>query len=449
MKVRSIIDSPCGIRFLIESLPLMSGYSRYAFLESKLMDSKDKISESYLHTESYYKLLIDNEDNKSLLEMLLSKLKEVKGIQGTIDKLINGITIDDVELFEVKNLALLSIDIADLLRKSGIKYLIPPSLEKVVNILDPDGLKISSFYIYSSYSERLAFIRSKVSGKIDEGEREMLLMESFEIENEIRRGLSAKLTPYATMLKETLVTLVGIDITIAKATLMKEMNLILPQLSSNGSSSFVGMFHPQVKALLEEKGEQFQNIDISTDNNPTIIIGANMGGKTVVLKTLALCQYSTRLGMPIPAKSAKIAVKSDVFLLMGDGQSIESGFSSFASEMKRLDSLLVRVRKGENLLVLLDEPAKTTNPIEGSALVSALIGILESEGVSSVITTHYNIEVSGCNRLKVKGLENGKMNYLLSEAPSGVVPHEALEVAKMLEIDREWIDKANTILNCK
>lgn len=447
MKIKSIIDSPCGIRFLIESLPLMSGYSRYALLDRDLMDSEANILEAYLHTDSFYNLLIENPDNKSSLEMVLSKLQELKGIHGTIEKLFNRGILDDIELFEIKRLALISEDIADLLRKSAIKYLIPPSLKEVIEILDPDGLRISSFYIYSSYSERLASIRTRVSGKIDEGEREMLLRESFEIENEIRRGLSADLIPYADLLKGSLDILVELDITIAKGVLMKEMGLNIPDLSSDGTSSFVGMFHPQVKALLEERGGEFQSIDISIGNNPTIIIGANMGGKTVVLKTLAFCQYAFRIGVPIPVKSAKIAIKSDIFLLMGDGQSLESGFSSFASEIKRVDSFLARVRKGENILALIDEPARSTNPIEGSALVTALIRILERGAVSSVITTHYNIEVRGCNRLKVTGLENGKMNYSLSEAPSGIVPHEALEVAKMLEIDGEWIDEADKILN--
>jgi len=95
---------------------------------------------------------------------------------------------------------------------------------------------------------------------------------------------------------------------------------------------------------------------------------------------------------------------------------------------------------------LIDEPARTTNPTEGTALVSALVKVLRGDNVSLVMTTHYDIEPTDAHCLRVKGFENGTMNYELVEVQDGEVPHEALNIAESLGIDKEWIETAREIL---
>ena len=96
---------------------------------------------------------------------------------------------------------------------------------------------------------------------------------------------------------------------------------------------------------------------------------------------------------------------------------------------------------------MIDEPARTTNPTEGTALVSALVKVLRGDNVSLVMTTHYDIEPTDARCLRVKGFENGTMNYELVEVQDGEVPHEALNIAESLGIDAEWIAEAREILN--
>jgi hypothetical protein len=63
------------------------------------------------------------------------------------------------------------------------------------------------------------------------------------------------------------------------------------------------------------------------------------------------------------------------------------------------------------------------------------------------MTTHYDIEPTDARCLRVKGFENGTMNYELVEVQDGEVPHEALNIAESLGIDKEWIAEAREILN--
>ena len=66
--------------------------------------------------------------------------------------------------------------------------------------------------------------------------------------------------------------------------------------------------------------------------------------------------------------------------------------------------------------------------------------------MSLVMTTHYDIEPTDARCLRVKGFENGTMNYELVEVQDGEVPHEALNIAESLGIDMEWIAEARKIL---
>ena len=114
--------------------------------------------------------------------------------------------------------------------------------------------------------------------------------------------------------------------------------------------------------------------------------------------------------------------------------------------MKNIDAVIKASRKNRKILALIDEPARTTNPKEGTALVSSLVKVLEVQNVSLVMTTHYDIEPTDSRRLKVKGFEDGKMNYELIEVKDGEVPHEALNIAESLGIDKEWIEEARRII---
>ena len=72
--------------------------------------------------------------------------------------------------------------------------------------------------------------------------------------------------------------------------------------------------------------------------------------------------------------------------------------------------------------------------------------MLAGRDMSLVMTTHYDIEPGDARCLRVKGFENGSMDYRLVEVQDGEVPHEALNIAQSLGIDIEWINKARELL---
>lgn len=445
IRLKNVIDSPCGLRFYFEMLNLQSGYSRRVLLDTLMMVSQEEILLSYNAIEKY-RIVFSKKENNIAMRTLQFKLQRLKDIEHTIFNLSNRSILDDIELFEIKHLSMLALDVKSSLDSLNIPSEIDSKISEAIEILDPDHLQIASFYIYDSYSKELAQLRVKIKNLPQEDDTAKVLSEKVsEIENKIRVDISRKLVEYAPLLSKTLHELAKIDIEISKSLIMHEMELCCPTITTS-SSRIEGLFNPQVKYALEQTHRHFQNVDITYGGVPVVIIGANMGGKTVVLKSLALCQYLFQFGFPIPAKSAEMGVKEEIFLVCGDGQDSEKGLSSFASEMLSIDKVIKCTSKGE-ILALIDEPARSTNPIEGTALVSALVDVLSSDNITLVMTTHYNIDTQGCHRLKVKGLIDGKMDYSLIPSSDTDVPQEALNVAQSLNISQKWIDKAKNILD--
>lgn len=436
MKFREVIDSPCGLRYMFETLELSSGVARRTMLDSGMMTSADDIRAAQTKLTDFYGAFPDVNSAR----LLQAKLAGLKDIAGTISRLASGVALDDVALFEVKELCLLVGDVAAMLSQAGVTSVSVPCLAAPLAILDPEGQRVPSFHVYDSYSPKLKELRDML--KKNPTESEILVLESLQLEDAVRRDLSAQLKEYGEVLAAALKVLIETDILLAKALQMRVQSLIIPCISTGGQTKYTGLFHPQVKEALALRGKEFQPVDIEFGGRPVTVIGANMGGKTVVLKMVALAQYLFQFGFGVPASAAEIDIKEEIRLYIGEEQSPEGGLSSFGAEVVRIDEAIALARAGCRGLALFDEPARTTNPVEGAALVSALVEVMNGKNIDLLLTTHYNLTDSASRRLRVKGFEDGRMNYELVEAASSEVPREAIAIARSLDADGEWLKVA-------
>ena len=230
-----------------------------------------------------------------------------------------------------------------------------------------------------------------------------LYFRSVEIEDRIRERLSVELRKYHEALQQALDRMGWLDVVIAKAMQARDWGLTRPAITQD-TTSFRGLFNPELRISLEAAGKRFQPVNIRLTTGPTVITGANMSGKTVLLHSVELAQYMLQFGFYIAAERAEIALVDEVHCSIGDGQDQLSGLSSFAAEMMRMDELAKSVRAGRRVLALIDEPARTTNPVEGRAIVNGVLEFLADYEVPSLVTTHYNGIAAPCRKLKVKRL---------------------------------------------
>ncbi|MCX6090359.1 MAG: hypothetical protein NTX88_08365 [Candidatus Atribacteria bacterium] len=119
-----------------------------------------------------------------------------------------------------------------------------------------------------------------------------------------------------------------------------------------------------------------------------IISGPNAGGKTVLLKSLALIVYLAICGVPVPVdRGSRIPFYQTLYIDIGDHQDIEQNLSTFSSRLLSLQSSLVQASKES--LFLIDEIGAGTDPNEGSALGIGIISYLLEHGSTGVFTTHF------------------------------------------------------------
>ena len=447
MTFKSALEIDCGLRYMYETLEVISPCGRKMLLGSEMMTGKREI-------DYYYSKL--NEIYYRDCTRIANKLMCLKDIQNTLSRLSEGAVLDDIELFEVKYLAIVSSEVLLLLEELRIKSVRLPVLEEVVKILDPDGLNIPSFYVYDTYHPELKEIRRQMrllqgaGEELPKEKREelaVLLQRNADIELEVRCGLSQTLRKFAADLTLSLRNLSFLDILIAKAEQMKRLGLCFPAVTEDGETFYNGMFNPAVKVVVEQQGREYVPVDISFEREPVTIIGANMGGKSVVLKSLALNQLLTQFGFGVAAHDCCVNLVEEVALCIGDEQSIVKGVSSFAGEILAIDAVIRKIRAERSLLALIDEPARTTNPVEGTALVEGLLEVIGKVKGGFVLTTHYNIGNESVKRYRVKGLRDGVMDYTLEVTQCGDVPHEAIAIAENLGIDPKWIECTKRNLN--
>ena len=118
-----------------------------------------------------------------------------------------------------------------------------------------------------------------------------------------------------------------------------------------------------------------------------MISGPNTGGKTVALKTLGLAAVLHQCGLRPPAEEAALPVFDEILVDMGDEQSIAMSLSTFSAHVRNLVEILEIAT--DRSLVLLDEIAAGTDPVEGAALAEAVLSRLAGQARLTVTTSHY------------------------------------------------------------
>ncbi len=445
MKIKHILSSQLGFRYILDDLDLASSFSKQMLYDSSIKLTTKEISAGYEQLGDFFTKYVSKGSFTHTIKALHRILSSLRDIRGTLAKLAQGSVLDDIELFEIKNLLITNEETKTILEETliGIKNFELENLADLLGLLDPEKSGTNSFYIYEAYSIELAGIRSRLKENRFSAE---LSYQASLIENRIRRELSKKISLRQESLCLSLNSLASLDIIIAKAGQISRLGLSIPSISKH-KSSYHGLFNPEIKELLMKEGKIYQKTDIEFETlTPLLMTGANMGGKTLTLRNIGLSQYLFQCGFGIPADSATIAPVSEVLISMGDMQNIYRGLSSFAAEMEILNMILTASKSGKKLLALIDEPARSTNPSEGTALVKALISTLAKPNVTAIISTHYNVSDAPCKRIRVTGFDKGKMNYAFVDVDGASVPHEAINTARSLGVDNDWLDLAEKMI---
>ena len=175
MFLRSAIEEINGFRFMIDKLEIQSGLAKRILNTLPYLRTPEAIAQELDKTEVMRNILQTSELTDTITKIKV-KLMQVKDIRGTANRVTESQILDDIELFELKAFSLLVVEMRELLLSANITVVSLPDLEPVVNILDPEKMRIPHFYVYDAYSPELAALRAKMKTlKMDEKTEERVL----------------------------------------------------------------------------------------------------------------------------------------------------------------------------------------------------------------------------------------------------------------------------------
>jgi len=300
-----------------------------------------------------------------------------------------------------------------------------------------ENLERSGRFVQSreTYTELYYARKATESESALEEELEQLKTIEGEEEEKVRSKLSYEIKLSVDSLSLAIERLARLDIVLSKALLARRWRATRPHIAALDEPLHFVMDlarHPQVADELVARGLAFTPTSLALCAGVAIITGANMGGKTVALRTVGLLASLAAFGMYVPAAYCRTSLFSSVTMLAGEYRAHLTGLSRFGHEIVNLCAALPQ--SDDRALLLIDELASSTNPREGSALAQAVAMYLQGATSITLLTTHYDrlAHLEGVRHWQVVGLSQ-VAEEALQEALARTKPDALIELGQLMD----------------
>lgn len=279
----------------------------------------------------------------------------------------------------------------------------------LIPVLAGNKKKIPGFIADESASGKTLYIEPAEIVELNNLVKELHFAEQREI-IKILTQFSDFLRPYRDELLHSAHILSLIDFIWAKARYAISINAGMPVISEARELSIKNARHPILERALKKEGKEIVplNLSLTKERRILLISGPNAGGKSVCLKTVGLLQYMLQCGFLVPeSESSEIALFDEIYIDIGDEQSIENDLSTYSSHLNNMKKILLEAT--DKSLILIDEFGAGTEPTAGGAIAEAILETLERRGCFGIITTHYgNLKFYASSS---SGVLNGGMQF--------------------------------------
>lgn len=175
------------------------------------------------------------------------------------------------------------------------------------------------------------------------------------------------------------------------------------------------------------------SISLSSQQNVIFLTGANMAGKSTLMKAFGIGLYLAHMGFPIAADHMEFSVKDGLYTSINVPDNLGLGYSHFYAEVLRVKKVAEEIAAGKNLVAIFDELFKGTNVKDAyDATLSITAAFSENRDSFFVISTHI-IEVG-------EALAQAYQNFRFAYLPTvmeGQVPRYTYELKAGITSDRQ------------
>lgn len=178
-----------------------------------------------------------------------------------------------------------------------------------------------------------------------------------------------------------------------------ENGLCFPRLTPQpGCRLEQAWLHP----LRLRKGARCVPLDLSLSEGASVLYGANMSGKTTVLKTAFFLFSLIRFGLPAPAREIEMHFPEHVLLMLKSSGNIARDISTFGEEVAFFSQAIP-----DGAFVLADELFASTDPVNGVVLSRIFLSQFNRRHLIFFSTSHYPevLEMTGIGLYRMRDID--------------------------------------------
>ncbi len=249
--------------------------------------------------------------------------------------------------------------------------------------------------------------------------------------------------------------LATLDSLAALAETAARRNFVLPVLHDGDEISIKNGRHPMIEAYSKDS---FIPNDAYLNNSTDrllIVTGANMGGKSTILRQIAIIQILAQMGSYVPATSARLPIVDRIWTRVGASDDLTSGRSTFMVEMTETASILHSATPRS--LILLDEIGRGTSTFDGLSIAWAVAEYLHNSpehSAKTIFATHYHEltelaeNLPGAKNYQITATEeNGEVVFLHKLQQGKASKSYGIAVAKLAGLPQAVIERAKSVLS--
>ena len=189
--------------------------------------------------------------------------------------------------------------------------------------------------------------------------------------------------------RELLLLLHELDVCIVVGRIAREREFCFPVAREGDalSISVKGLHHPALPGAISN------DMEITRTRNIFFLTGANMAGKSTLMKSFGIAVYLAHMGFPVAARSMEFSVQDGIYTSINVPDNINLGYSHFYAEVLRVKKVAEEVSKSKRLVVIFDELFKGTNVKDAYDATLAVTAALAKRRLCSFLVSTHIIEV--------------------------------------------------------
>lgn len=206
-----------------------------------------------------------------------------------------------------------------------------------------------------------------------------------------------KLREYRTKVVSEIESLLVFDLLSAIGDFVTTHGMVFPELVPEGNEIVL----EQASHIKLANRNECVKVDyhLGRDNNVVILTGANSGGKTTLLETIAQTFILARMGLPVLCKKATLPTVEELFFHSRKTTLNAGAFESF------LKSFIPVVKKGKRKLILADELEAITELDAGARIIAAILSRIKKSDSFAVVVSHMSEEIGKRIDVRIDGIE--------------------------------------------